>query len=67
MKPKGVSAACWKAGTETEYTSKAAGHVTGAGVLVTGNGTSFQNLLRSPSIGSFAAQVQQDQMVVRTP
>lgn len=42
-------------------------HVTRAGVLITGNGTGFQNLLCSASIGSFASQVQQDQMVVRTP
>lgn len=38
---------------------------TWTGVLITSNGTSLQNLFSSSSIGSFAAQVQQDQMVVR--
>jgi len=40
-------------------------HSTWTGVLITSNGTGFQNLLRSSSIGPFGAKVKQDQMVVR--
>lgn len=38
---------------------------TWTGVFITSNGAGFQDLLGSSSIGSFAAQVQQNQMVVR--
>lgn len=41
------------------------GDTTWTGVFITSNGTGFQNLLSSSSIRSFAAQVQQDQMIVR--
>lgn len=37
---------------------------TWTGVLVTSNGTGFQNLLGSASVSPFIAQVQQDEMVV---
>lgn len=52
--------------TMANLTTQAQSHNTWTGVLITSNGTGFQNFLSSSSISSFTAQVQQDQMVVRT-